>query len=111
VAGLLLTTEVMVAESPKDDDHKRGGMPDMGGMGMQAAVACHARPAGRASRDEEGRRKRRPSFLSVLSDHPGRWNGCLRVVGKCLSSARISQFRARRKQTDNGEKRRRPDGR
>jgi chaperonin GroEL len=33
VAGLLLTTEVMVAESPKDDDHKHGGMPDMGGMG------------------------------------------------------------------------------
>jgi chaperonin GroEL len=30
---LLLTTEVMVAESPKDDDHKHGGMPDMGGMG------------------------------------------------------------------------------
>jgi chaperonin GroEL len=34
VAGLLLTTEVMVAESPKDDDHKHGGgMPDMSGMG------------------------------------------------------------------------------
>ncbi len=33
VAGLLLTTEVMVAEAPKDDDHKHGGMPDMGGMG------------------------------------------------------------------------------
>jgi chaperonin GroEL len=34
VAGLLLTTEVMVAESPKDDEHKHGGgMPDMGGMG------------------------------------------------------------------------------
>jgi chaperonin GroEL len=33
VAGLLLTTEVMVAESPKDDDHKHGGMPDMGDMG------------------------------------------------------------------------------
>jgi chaperonin GroEL len=33
VAGLLLTTEVMVAESPKDEDHKHGGMPDMGGMG------------------------------------------------------------------------------
>jgi len=33
VAGLLLTTEVMVAESAKDDDHKHGGMPDMGGMG------------------------------------------------------------------------------
>jgi chaperonin GroEL len=32
VAGLLLTTEVMVAETPKDDDHKHG-MPDMGGMG------------------------------------------------------------------------------
>jgi len=34
VAGLLLTTEVMVAESPKDDEHKHGGgMPDMSGMG------------------------------------------------------------------------------
>jgi len=33
VAGLLLTTEVMIAESPKDDDHKHGGMPDMGDMG------------------------------------------------------------------------------
>jgi chaperonin GroEL len=38
VAGLLLTTEVMVAEAPKDDEHKHGGgmpdMGDMGGMGM-----------------------------------------------------------------------------
>ena len=38
VAGLLLTTEVMVAEAPKDEEHKHGGgMPDMGdigGMGM-----------------------------------------------------------------------------
>jgi chaperonin GroEL len=34
VAGLLLTTEVMVAEAPKDDEHKHGGgMPDMSGMG------------------------------------------------------------------------------
>jgi chaperonin GroEL len=33
VAGLLLTTEVMVAEAPKDEEHKHGGMPDMGGMG------------------------------------------------------------------------------
>ena len=37
-AGLLLTTEVMVAEAPKDDEHKHGGgmpdMGDMGGMGM-----------------------------------------------------------------------------
>jgi chaperonin GroEL len=32
VAGLLLTTEVMVAETPKEDDHKHG-MPDMGDMG------------------------------------------------------------------------------
>ncbi|HVN43346.1 MAG TPA: TCP-1/cpn60 chaperonin family protein, partial [Steroidobacteraceae bacterium] len=32
VAGLLLTTEVMVAEAPKDDDHKHP-MPDMGDMG------------------------------------------------------------------------------
>jgi chaperonin GroEL len=32
VAGLLLTTEVMVAEAPKDDEHKHP-MPDMGGMG------------------------------------------------------------------------------
>jgi len=34
VAGLLLTTEVMVAESPKDDDkHPMPDMGDMGGMG------------------------------------------------------------------------------
>src|SRR4030088_3133046 len=34
VAGLLLTTEVMVAEAPKDEEHARGGMPGgMGGMG------------------------------------------------------------------------------
>ena len=32
VAGLMLTTECMVAESPKDDS-AGGGMPDMGGMG------------------------------------------------------------------------------
>jgi chaperonin GroEL len=32
VAGLLLTTEVMVAEAPKDEEHKHG-MPDMGDMG------------------------------------------------------------------------------
>jgi chaperonin GroEL len=36
VAGLLLTTEVMVAEAPKDDEHAHGGMPPggMGGMDM-----------------------------------------------------------------------------
>ena len=36
VAGLLLTTEVMIAEAPKDDDHSHGGMPPggMGGMDM-----------------------------------------------------------------------------
>ncbi len=37
VAGLLLTTEVMIAEAPKDDDHSHGGggggMGVMGGMG------------------------------------------------------------------------------
>jgi chaperonin GroEL len=34
VAGLLLTTEVMIAEAPKDDDHAHGGAPGgMGGMG------------------------------------------------------------------------------
>jgi chaperonin GroEL len=35
VAGLLLTTEVMVAEAPKDEEHAHGGMPGggMGGMG------------------------------------------------------------------------------
>ena len=32
VSGLLLTTEVMVAEAPKDDDHGHG-MPPGGGMG------------------------------------------------------------------------------
>src|ERR1700739_1611681 len=36
VAGLLLTTEVMVAEAEKDEQHARGGMPGggMGGMDM-----------------------------------------------------------------------------
>jgi chaperonin GroEL len=36
VAGLLLTTEVMVAEAPKDEEHKHPmpDMGDMGGMGM-----------------------------------------------------------------------------
>jgi chaperonin GroEL len=34
VAGLLLTTEVMIAEAPKDDEHAHGGAPGgMGGMG------------------------------------------------------------------------------
>src|ERR1700742_1194091 len=32
VSGLLLTTEVMIAEAPKDDDHGHGGMAP-GGMG------------------------------------------------------------------------------
>jgi chaperonin GroEL len=36
VSGLLLTTEVMVAEAPKDEEHSHGGMPQsgMGGMDM-----------------------------------------------------------------------------
>jgi chaperonin GroEL len=38
VAGLLLTTEVMIAEAPKEDDHAHGapggGMGGMGGMDM-----------------------------------------------------------------------------
>src|SRR5471030_1691526 len=36
VAGLLLTTEVMIAEAPKDEQHSQGGMPPggMGGMDM-----------------------------------------------------------------------------
>jgi len=36
VAGLLLTTEVMIAEAPKDEEHSHGGMPPggMGGMDM-----------------------------------------------------------------------------
>ncbi len=34
VAGLMITTEVMVAEEPKDEGSSHGGgMPDMGGMG------------------------------------------------------------------------------
>ena len=32
VAGLLLTTEAMVAELPKEEKEPAGGMPDMGGM-------------------------------------------------------------------------------
>jgi len=38
VSGLLLTTEVMIAESPKEEDHAHGapggGMGGMGGMDM-----------------------------------------------------------------------------
>jgi chaperonin GroEL len=35
VAGLLLTTEVMIAEAPKDEEHAHAGAPGgMGGMGM-----------------------------------------------------------------------------
>jgi len=35
VAGLLLTTEVIVAEAPKEEEHKHGGgMPGIGGMDM-----------------------------------------------------------------------------
>jgi chaperonin GroEL len=36
VAGLLLTTEVMIAEAPKEEEHGHGGMPPggMGGMDM-----------------------------------------------------------------------------
>ena len=33
VASLMLTTECMVAEAPKDEAGAGGGMPDMGGMG------------------------------------------------------------------------------
>jgi len=38
VAGLLLTTEVMIAEAPKEEEHSHGapggGMGGMGGMDM-----------------------------------------------------------------------------
>jgi len=33
VAGLLITTEAMVADKPAKDGPAGGGMPDMGGMG------------------------------------------------------------------------------
>ena len=33
VAGLMLTTECMIADLPKEDDAPAGGAPDMGGMG------------------------------------------------------------------------------
>ena len=34
VSGLLLTTEVMIAEAPKEEEHSHGGAPGgMGGMG------------------------------------------------------------------------------
>src|SRR6201999_2534834 len=33
VAGLLLTTEVMIAESPKEEEHSHGGGMPPGGMG------------------------------------------------------------------------------
>jgi chaperonin GroEL len=40
IAGLILTTDAMVAEAPKEEaggghgGHGHGGMGDMGGMGM-----------------------------------------------------------------------------
>ncbi|HDZ78531.1 MAG TPA: molecular chaperone GroEL, partial [Gammaproteobacteria bacterium] len=33
IAGLMITTEAMVADKPSDDAGAGGGMPDMGGMG------------------------------------------------------------------------------
>ena len=33
VAGLMITTEAMIADAPKSEEHAGGGMPDMGGMG------------------------------------------------------------------------------
>ncbi|NBT32107.1 MAG: molecular chaperone GroEL, partial [Rhodobacteraceae bacterium] len=33
VAGLLITTEAMIADKPQKDAPAGGGMPDMGGMG------------------------------------------------------------------------------
>jgi chaperonin GroEL len=33
VAGLLITTEAMVADKPSEGGAAGGGMPDMGGMG------------------------------------------------------------------------------
>jgi chaperonin GroEL len=33
IAGLMITTEAMIAEAPKDESHSHGGAPDMGGMG------------------------------------------------------------------------------
>ena len=33
VAGLMITTQAMVAELPKEDAAPMGGAPDMGGMG------------------------------------------------------------------------------
>ncbi len=33
VAGLMVTTQAMVAELPQEDAHAHGGAPDMGGMG------------------------------------------------------------------------------
>ena len=33
VSSLLLTTEAMIADAPKDESGAGGGMPDMGGMG------------------------------------------------------------------------------
>ena len=33
VAGLMITTEAMIADAPKEEGAGGGGMPDMGGMG------------------------------------------------------------------------------
>ncbi len=34
VSGLMITTEAMIAELPKEEKMPMGGAPDMGGMGM-----------------------------------------------------------------------------
>jgi len=33
IAGVMITTEAMVAEAPKEEEHSHGGGGDMGGMG------------------------------------------------------------------------------
>ena len=40
---------MMVAEAPKGDDHKHGGMPDMSGMGGMGHVCGETRGHGAVS--------------------------------------------------------------
>src|SRR3546814_14167518 len=43
IAGLLITTEAMVADAPEKKEHSHGGAPDMGGMGGMGGMGFSAR--------------------------------------------------------------------
>ena len=76
VAGLLLTTEVMIAEAPKEDDHSHGAPGGLGGMGADEAWGLGA------SGNSPARTAQRPLF------------GCyraLRIVSMACSARLIDR--------------------